>query len=248
MTASISLRNLTLDYPVYSVKAKSLRSALASVAVGGSLMKNKSDMAVVRSISNLNLEIKEGDRLGIVGHNGSGKTSLLKVLAGVYEPSSGFVEIHGRISSMISMSIGLDMEASGLQNIKNLAMMQMVPAKEIQRRLPSIIEFSELGRFIDMPFKTYSAGMMARLTFAVATEIASDIILLDEWIGAGDAAFQSKAAARMTGFVDSAKIVVLATHSPVLVQQVCNKVLAMDTGRATFFGTTKEWAARNAQT
>ncbi len=243
--SSISLRGVTLDYPVYSVRAKSLRGSLLNVAVGGSLMKNKSDMAVVRAISNLSFDLKEGDRLALLGHNGSGKSSLLKVLAGVYAPTSGVVKIDGRINSMISMSIGLDPEASGLQNIKNLAMMQMVSKKEIARRLPSIIEFSELGTFIDMPFKTYSAGMMARLTFSVATEIPGDIILLDEWLSAGDADFQVKANARMAGFVKDAKIIVLATHNFSMAQTVCNKCLVMEGGRAIFFGSTEEWARQS---
>jgi lipopolysaccharide transport system ATP-binding protein len=124
--------------------------------------------------------------------------------------------------------------------------MQMMPKREIQRRIPAIVEFSELGAFIDMPFKTYSAGMMARLTFAVGTEIGGDILLLDEWLGAGDAAFQQKANTRMANFVNEAKIVVLATHNAGLVHNVCNKVLVLDAGRASFYGSTEDWARRSA--
>src|SRR4028119_932642 len=117
---SITVRGVTLDYPVYSVQAKSLRSAVLGAAVGGKLLKTNADMTVVRALSNIQFSLVQGDRLGIIGHNGSGKTSLLKVLAGVYEPTQGIVDIQGRVSSMLSMSIGLDPESTGLQNMRTL--------------------------------------------------------------------------------------------------------------------------------
>lgn len=243
--SSIELNGVCLDYALYSVRAKSLRNAVANIAVGGKLMKGSNDITVVRAIANLSFKLQDGDRLAVVGHNGSGKSSLLKVLAGIYEPTAGAMTVNGRISSMLSLSIGLDHEASGLQNIKNLAMMQMMPRKEIARRLPEIVEFSNLGAFIHMPFKTYSAGMMARLTFAVATQMDAEILLMDEWLGAGDADFQAKAANRIDALVSNARILVLATHDPKLVHRVCNKVLVMDAGRAVFFGSTEDWIARS---
>jgi lipopolysaccharide transport system ATP-binding protein len=243
---SINVRGVTLDYPVYSVQAKSLRNAVLQVAVGGKLLKTSNDLTVIRALSNVQFSLREGDRLGIVGHNGSGKSSLLKVLAGVYEPTQGVVEIDGRLSSMLSMSIGLDPEASGLQNIRNLIMMQSLSRKEIEQRLPDIIEFSELGHFIHMPFKTYSAGMMARLTFSVSTSTGANILLMDEWLSAGDAAFRDKAAARMDEVVKNAGIVVLATHDPDLVNRVCNKVLVLDSGRTEFLGSVEEWRSQTA--
>jgi lipopolysaccharide transport system ATP-binding protein len=246
MAASIQLHGVTLDYPIYSVRAQSLRNAMLNVAVGGRLMKTNADMTIVRALSNVGFKLEQGDRLGILGHNGSGKTSMLKVLAGVYEPTQGRVEISGRISSMLSMSIGIDPEASGLQNMRTLAMMQMMTNKEIDRRLPEFVEFSELGNFVHMPFKTYSAGMMARMTFAVATATGADILLMDEWIGAGDAAFQEKASARLNAVVESSGIVVLATHDPGLVSKVCNKVLVLDAGRQVFFGLLEDWQAQSA--
>lgn len=246
MTCSITLRGVGLDFPVYSVRAKSLRNAIVGVAVGGRLMRGSADMTYVRALSNINLDLREGDRLALVGHNGSGKTSLLRLLAGIYEPTTGSMSAIGRVTSMLSMSIGLDPEASGRQNIKNLAMMQGLSNREIAKRINSIIDFSELGAFIDMPFKTYSAGMMARLTFAVGTEINGDILIMDEWLSAGDAAFQVKANERMTGFVSEAKLLVLATHSQDLVRNVCNKVLVMESGQATFLGTADEWFDRAA--
>ena len=246
MAVSIDLYGVTLDYAVYGVRAQSLRNALANLAVGGRLMRGKSDLAHIRALSEVSMSARPGDRVALVGHNGSGKSSLLKVLAGVYEPSRGHVGVEGRVSSMISMSIGLDGEASGLQNMRNLAMMQMMPRAELERRLPSIVDFSELGAFVHMPFKTYSAGMMAPLTSAVATATDADILLMDEWISAGDASFREKASERLSSMVDRAEIVVLATHDEHLVRRTCNRVIALDAGVVTFTGSTDEYFSRKA--
>jgi lipopolysaccharide transport system ATP-binding protein len=246
MTTSVTLSSVTLDYALYSVRAKSLRNAVLNMAVGGKLMAAQNDITYVRALNGVSFRLSEGDRLGLVGHNGSGKTSLLKVLAGVYEPTSGVVDIQGTLSSMISMTTGLDPEATGLQNIRNLAMMQMMSKKEIERRLPQIVEFSELGAFIHMPYKTYSAGMMARLTFSVATSTDADVLIMDEWISAGDAEFRKKAQERMANFVGNASIVIIASHDPTTIDRVCNKVMVMEGGRPTFFGGKEEWKARSA--
>jgi lipopolysaccharide transport system ATP-binding protein len=245
MANSVTLSGVTLDYALYSVRAQSLRNAVLNMAVGGRLMAGQNDITVVRALSGVSFKLEDGDRLGLVGHNGSGKTSLLKVLAGIYEPTAGVVDIKGRISSMIAMGAGLDPDASGLQNIKNLAMMQLVPRREIDRRLPEIVEFSELGAFINMPFKTYSSGMMARLMFSVITSVSADILIMDEWVSAGDAEFQQKARERLSNIVDNAKIVIIASHDMHTIRRVCNKVMVMDSGRPSFFGPADEWAQMN---
>jgi lipopolysaccharide transport system ATP-binding protein len=241
VTAAIAVRGVTLDYAVYSVPAKSMRNAVANLAVGGKLMRDRSDVTMVRALNNVNFKLQDGDRLALVGHNGSGKTSLLKVLAGIYEPTQGLVEVQGRVLSMISMGAGLDYEATGLQNIRNLGMMQMLSRKEIDARLPAIVEFCELGPFIQMPFKTYSAGMQSRLVFAVATELDVDVVIMDEWIGAGDAQFMKKASQRLKRTVDQAGIVVVATHNLGLVREVCTKVGVMEGGQLTYFGPVDGW-------
>jgi len=239
--ASIELNGVTLDYAIYSVRAQSLRSAMLDIAVGGRLLKNQQDVTVIRALSNLSLKVHEGDRLALIGHNGSGKTSLLKVLAGIYEPSQGVVDIRGRISSMINIGVGIDTEAPGTQNIRNLGMIQGMSRKEVERRLPGIVEFSELGPFIHMPVKTYSAGMLARLMFAVATDNDADVLIMDEWLSAGDANFVQKASDRVMKLVDKAKILVLASHDTNLVRRICNKVCVMNGGRVAFFGPTEEY-------
>ena len=244
MSTSLELFGVTLDYPVYSVRAKSLRSSVMNMAVGGRLMKDQSDTAVVRALSNIAFKIEEGDRLGIIGHNGAGKTTLLKVIAGIYEPTEGVVDAQGRLTSMINVGMGMDHEASGIQNIYNMALMRLVRKSVIKERVPSIVEFAELGAFINMPLRTYSAGMVARLTFGVATELDADILVLDEWMGAGDAAFQDKAAKRMERFVESAKMIVLGTHNLGLVRDVCNKVCVLEGGRMSYFGPVDEYFER----
>jgi lipopolysaccharide transport system ATP-binding protein len=246
LSTSIELFGVTLDYPVYSVRAQSLRSSVMNLAVGGRFMKDQRDVAVVRALSNIAFKVEEGDRVALIGHNGSGKTSLLKVLAGIYEPTEGVVDIHGRVTSMINMGQGMDPEASGLQNIYNLALMRLIRKSVIKERVPSIIEFSELGAFINLPVKTYSAGMVARLNFAVATELPADILILDEWLGAGDANFQDKAAERMNKFVEQARVVVIGTHNTGLVQRLCNKVCVLEAGRMAYFGPTEEYFGQPA--
>jgi lipopolysaccharide transport system ATP-binding protein len=243
MSCSVRLDGVTLDYFIYSVRAQSLRNAVFNLAVGGKLYKNQGDVTVVRAVENVSFNLVEGDRLALVGHNGSGKTSLLKVIAGIYEPAKGRVDIQGSLTSMIAHGAGLDFEASGLENIRRIGAMRLIPKKVVESRIDAIVDFSELGDFVRLPVKTFSAGMMARLMFACATEFDADILVLDEWLGAGDASFVHKASDRMHSFVDKAKIVVLGTHNFGMVERVCNKVIELESGRIVFQGSTDDWIA-----
>ena len=244
MSCSIRLDGVTLDYYVYSVRAQSLRNAVFNMAVGGKLYKDQGDVTVVRALESVSLTLEQGDRLALVGHNGSGKTTLLKVLAGIYSPSRGRVEVQGEVTSMISLGAGLDMDATGLQNIRKLGAMRLISDKEIEARMGAIVEFSGLGDFVRLPVKTFSQGMMARLMFACATEFEADILVLDEWLAAGDADFIAKATARMYEFVERARIVVMGTHALHLAQTLCNKVCVLDGGRVAYFGSTEGWVER----
>jgi lipopolysaccharide transport system ATP-binding protein len=241
MASSLRLDSVTLDYYVYSVRAQSLRNAVFNMAVGGKLYKDQGDITVVRAVENVSFVLNDGDRLALVGHNGSGKTSLLKVVAGVYHPTKGRVDVNGSLTSMIAAGAGLDFEATGLQNIRKLGAMRLIPNKVIDERIGPIVEFSGLGDFVRLPVKTFSAGMMARLMFACATEFEADILVLDEWLSAGDAAFMQKASDRMATFVEKAKIMVLGTHDFGLVKRTCNKVMVLDSGRVAFYGDLKLW-------
>jgi len=243
MSHAIELKNVDLDYYIYSVRAQSLRNAVFNLAVGGRMYKTAGDVAAVQALSNISFRVEEGDRIALVGHNGSGKTTLLKVIAGIYQPTRGSLTIDGDVTSMIAISAGLDMEATGLQNIHKLGMMRRLSRKTIESRLEAIADFSELGDFLRLPVRTYSAGMLARLMFSVATEFPADILVLDEWLSAGDAAFMAKASARMAKIVDAAKIVVIASHDTDLIHKVCNPVCELKAGKIAFLGSLTEWIA-----
>lgn len=241
MSVAIEVTGVSLEYPIYSVKAQSVRNAVMNIAVGGKLFKNGQDIVYVKALDNIHFSLKEGDRLGIVGHNGAGKSTLLKVLAGVYEPTRGVINVKGRISSMVDIGLGADSNLTGEENIINMARRRGYNTKQILAKIPEIIEFSELAQFIDLPFKTYSAGMSARLVFAVATCFEPDILLLDEWIGAGDAAFFEKAKNKMDDILAKSRVMVLATHSHHLVKTVCNKLLVLEGGQQKYFGDIDGW-------
>jgi len=229
---SISCRNLSLRFPVYGVDAKSLKKHLAKIAVGGRLGSHHGS-AEVTAISNLNLELKAGDRLGLVGHNGSGKTTLLRALSGAYEPDEGSIEVQGHIAALLDLNLGIDPTATGFDNIRLRGRIAGLTAKEVDQRLDEIADFSGLGPFLAMPVKTYSAGMQARLAFAAATAVEADVLLLDEWIAVGDAEFQRIAHKRLLKLVERAGILVLASHDVELLRLYCNKVMRMDGGVAS---------------
>lgn len=236
MSHVIRLNSVELSYPIYSIRAASIRNALANLAVGGSLLKDGKDVIHVRALDKITFELKEGDRLGVVGHNGAGKSTLLKVLAGIYEPDRGLVEVNGKISSMIDIGLGLDDTQTGRENIIIMGRMRGVATRQVLQQMDEIISFSEMGPFVDLPVQTYSAGMRARLVFSVATTFEPDILLLDEWIGAGDAAFHEKAATRMADLLASSRAMVLATHNFGMIKDVCNKLLVLDKGVQSYFG------------
>lgn len=234
---------LHLDYPVYTVSSQSLRKAVINAAVGGTLMKSAHGVVHISALKHVSFELHEGDRLGIVGHNGSGKSTLLKVLAGIYPPTHGSVTVRGEISSMLDIATGMDGTASGAENIKLLGRMRGLTGRQIEAKLPEIIELSELGAYIHLPMRTYSAGMAARLAFMFATSFDPDIMILDEWLGAGDASFGEKAGARMDQVVGRSRCVILATHAVGMVERFCNKLLVLNNGQVAYFGDTEEFFA-----
>jgi ABC-type polysaccharide/polyol phosphate transport system ATPase subunit len=193
-------------------------------------MSGAHDVITVRAIDGLNLEINDGDRVGLVGHNGSGKTTLLRVLAGIYKPSGGAITIEGQLGALLNSTAGMDPESTGIENIYLRGYMMGMSRREIASKLDDIAEFSELGDFLALPMRTYSTGMSARLAFAVSTAAHNDILLIDEGIGAGDAAFQKKAQQRIESLFDRTPIVILASHSETLISEFCNRRVMMEHG------------------
>lgn len=198
----------------------------------------------VHAIKSLNLSVSDGDRLAIIGHNGAGKSSLLKVISGIYPPTSGLVEVEGKISSMFELATGFEMEQSGWDNIYLRGLMLGESPKSIKNKMVEIAEFSELGSFLNMPVKYYSSGMFIRLAFSVSTAIEPDILLLDEVVGAGDAAFINKAKQRMNDMMDTAKMMILVTHSMDDAINLCNRCIWMERGEIIAEGNPDEITKR----
>ncbi|MDP3749242.1 MAG: ABC transporter ATP-binding protein [Phenylobacterium sp.] len=230
---SISVSDLTLRFPVYGVDAKSLKKHLARVTVGGRLGSPHAGSTEVTALSNVSLELRAGDRLGLIGHNGSGKTTLLRALSGAYEPDEGQIDVHGRIAALLDLGLGIDPSATGLDNIRLRGRIAGLTAKEIEEKMDEIATFTGLGPFLAMPLKTYSAGMQARLAFAVSTSVEADVLLMDEWISVGDADFQKMAHRRLLNLVERAGILVLASHDTELLRLYCNKVMRLEGGVAS---------------
>ncbi|CAM3365458.1 Teichoic acids export ATP-binding protein TagH [Bordetella sputigena] len=229
--AYVRFDQVCVDFPIYNASARSLKKRLFQVATGGQLGQDTHGRVVVRALDNLNFELKDGDRVGLLGHNGAGKSTLLRLLSGVYEPSSGHKTLAGDVGSLIDISFGIDPEATGRENIYIRGSLLGLSRSEIKQRMEEIVEFSELGDFVDMPVRTFSTGMHLRLAFAVSTVIRPEILLMDEWLSVGDEGFKHKAEARMSELVKSTNILVIASHSKELILHTCNRVLWLEHGK-----------------
>ncbi|ARG96206.1 ABC transporter ATP-binding protein [Legionella micdadei] len=229
--ASIEFNNVSVDFPIYNTNSRSLKKRLMQVATGGQLDANGQGVVVVRALENLTFSLKDGDRVGLIGHNGAGKSTLLRLLSGVYEPSCGTVRIKGEIGSLIDISLGIDSEATGRENIYVRGGLLGLTRTEIKKHLDDIIEFSELGNFIDVPVRTYSTGMHLRLAFAVSTILRPEILVMDEWLSVGDENFKRKAEKRMTEVVQATNILIIASHSPDLILNTCNRAIWLEHGK-----------------
>ena len=229
--AFLRLRNLSVEFPMYQGSSSSLKKLLVATTTQGNLARDATDRINVRALNDLTVDIEDGDRVGLVGANGAGKTTLLRVLGGIYLPSRGQVHSSGKISTVLDVSVGLHPDATGRENIILRGMYMNIHPREMRARVDEIAEFTELGPYLDMPARTYSAGMMVRLGFAVSTCIPPEILLMDEWLSAGDARFLDKAQKRMEQFVGSSSILVLASHSPTLLRKWCNRGILLQQGR-----------------
>jgi ABC-type polysaccharide/polyol phosphate transport system ATPase subunit len=239
--AAMVLENVGIDFPIYGTQ-RNLRTALLQRAAGGLIQhegKNR-ERVVVKALVDVSLKLVEGDRLALIGHNGSGKSTLLKVMAGIYEPIVGRVLAEGRVTPLFDMMPGLDYEDNAYENILTAGLLIGMSRKEIERKIPQIEEFCELGEYLSLPVRTYSSGMVTRLGFALSTALDPGILLMDEGIGAGDARFAERAAKQMKDLLGRSSIVVLASHVTNLVKSICNKAALMDAGRVVAVGPVDE--------
>ena len=234
--AAILLERVTVDFPIYNARGRSLTEELFRRTVGGSIESDESNHVSVIALRDISLELVNGDRLGLIGHNGAGKSTLLRVLAGIYEPHSGRAHIEGSVASLTDITMGMNLEASGYENIVLRGVFLGLRVREVRRMIPEIEAFTELGEFLRLPLRTYSTGMMLRLAFAITTAVVPEILIMDEMIGAGDAAFVSKATTRISQMISSSRILVIASHDMEIIRRFCNKAALMETGRIVTMG------------
>jgi lipopolysaccharide transport system ATP-binding protein len=228
---SMHLEDVTVDFPIYNAKGRSLKNQVLNLATGGTIGANSEGLVVIRGLENVSLSLKEGDRLGLVGHNGSGKTTLLRVMGGVYHPSGGRILIDGKCTSLINISLGIDPEATGRENIAIRGALLGFRKRDLGVHQKEIEDFSELGNFLDMPVRTYSSGMQLRLAFAISTVIQPEILIMDEWLSTGDQGFQEKANERLHDLVNKTKILIIASHSRELLVKNCTRIVWLEHGK-----------------
>lgn len=226
----IKLENVSVRFPIYDAKQRSFKQTMLNAATGGKIVQNIGKFTEIEALKDINLDIKEGDRVALIGHNGSGKTTLLRVLAGVYPPVEGKISTQGKITSLLDSMLGMDGEATGIENIKLRGLFLGLKPRHTATLIDEIVDFSELGDFINMPVRTYSSGMVLRLAFAISTCANPEILLMDEWMSVGDEQFRDKAARRLETFVDKAGILVMATHDHELAKRVCNTHVHLEHG------------------
>lgn len=231
------MKDVNLYYPSTLYNALTLKQEVFSRL---KLEKRKENLEDVHALRDFNLEVEEGERVGVIGHNGAGKSTLLRALAGVYPIKSGKVEISGEIRSMFDLTLGFDMDSTGRDNIMNRGLMLGGTPWEVREKEQEIIDFSELGEFIDYPIKAYSSGMLVRLAFAISTSVRGEILLVDEVLSAGDANFQKKARKRMLNVMDNAKILVLVLHDMNSIREICNRVILLNKGQIVADGNPEE--------
>jgi len=228
--AHIILNNASVVLPIYNSSARSITNTIVSAATGGVLTAQKGGHLSIEALKDLNLEIRSGDRLGIVGHNGAGKSTLLRLLSGVFEPSSGKISRSGSISSLVDIALGINGENTGRENIFLRGKLMGLSKRQIDQKIEEIIEFSELGDYINLPVRIYSSGMLLRLAFSVSTSISADILIMDEWLSVGDGAFAERSSERLRELVDNSEILVIASHARDLIEETCNKVVWLEHG------------------
>lgn len=231
----IKLEKVSLIYPVYGADARSLKTTMLQFATGGRIDRDSSRISV-EALKEISLELKKKDRLALIGHNGAGKSTLLKILAQIYEPTRGKVTVSGRVNSLFDIMLGMDQELNAFENIKLRGIILGLSKSDISQLIPKVDEFAELGDFMKIPIKTYSAGMKIRLAFGIIVNVFSEILLIDEIVSVGDAKFMKKAKDHMQNLVRASDIMVLSTHDIHLTREFCNKALWLEKGQIKQFG------------
>ncbi len=251
---SIVARDIHVEFPIYDSYRRSLKHQLGLGAIarsldrlktrklhiGGEIDAGQAGRMVVKALNGVSIDFEQGDRVGLLGHNGSGKTTLLRTLAGIYEPISGTVFTTGRVVPLFDLQLGMDPDATGVENIWLRGTMLGLSKQQISERFDDIVEFTELGNYLYMPIRTYSQGMQVRLAFGISTAIAPDILILDEMIATGDAAFIARANLRLKSFLERTGILVVASHNTTMLRDWCNKGLLLEQGKIAAQGSIED--------
>ena len=228
--ASINVDGVHVEFPIYHANSRSLKRTVFAAA-SGRLREDARRRIVVQALRDVTVHVGRGERLGLVGHNGAGKTTLLRLMAGIYEPAVGQVRVSGSIGALLDPNLGMNPEMTGRENIVLRGLMNGLSKEAIRRLEADVQEFAELAEFLDLPLRFYSSGMVVRLGFALATAIRPEVLLMDEWFLAGDAAFMEKARVRLEDMVRGAEILVLSSHNSDVIRAWSTRVIWMDQGR-----------------
>jgi ABC-type polysaccharide/polyol phosphate transport system ATPase subunit len=234
--ARIELDRVSLRFKLRHLRRVTLKEFL----VRRLFRKSVNPIQDVRALQEISLEVREGQRLGVIGHNGAGKSTLLKMLAGVYPPTSGRRIVEGHVSSLFDIALGFELEANGWENIRYRGYLQGETPRSLQAKMKAIADFSELGHFLDMPVRYYSSGMLVRLAFSIATAIDPQVLLVDEVLSVGDLAFQEKARQRMLDVMARAQAIVMVSHDLEAIQNICDRTVWLDHGRVRLLGPTAD--------
>lgn len=230
MKKLITAKNVTVKFPIFENSHRSLKKAVLNVSTGGRIGQSINRSLFVAALEDINFTFEEGSRVGIIGHNGSGKTTLLRVLSGIYTPVIGQLVVRGRIASLLDVSMGLDPDATGFENIYLRGILDGLKPVRIRSKIDEIAEFTELGEYLNLPVRTYSSGMMLRLAFAISTSVEADILIMDEWLSVGDQSFSIKASKRLDELIGKTSILVVASHDNSLLNRICNRKIQLEHG------------------
>lgn len=237
--AKLQIENVSVSFPLYHGESRSLKKTVFAAA-SGRMGQDSKHRITVEALRDVSFALGTGDRLGFIGSNGAGKTTLLRTMAGIYEPVNGKITIEGRVTALLDPGQGMNFELTGNENIRLRALFSGYSEVQIKKLQEDVAQFADLGEFLSLPVRTYSSGMVVRLGFALATAIHPQILLMDEWILAGDAAFLGKARERLETMVGSAEILVLSSHNPAILMQWCNRLIWMEGGRIRMDGAPEE--------
>ncbi|MBB2161671.1 ABC transporter ATP-binding protein [Gluconacetobacter sacchari] len=228
--ANLTASNVSIGFPLYHSDSRSLKKTILGQA-SARFGRDNNNRPVVQALHDISFSLNSGDRLGLIGSNGSGKTTLLRVLSGIYQPTGGTLSAKGRMTALLDPGQGMNHQLTGRENIRLRGLYLGLSVSQTQELVKDVEDFSELGHFLDLPVRNYSSGMTIRLAFAMATAFPPEILLMDEWILAGDAVFMEKAKKRVEGMVRHADILVLASHSPSILLEWCNRLLWIENGQ-----------------